>query len=174
MLQSQSSQLRSFEIFTTVIAGRADKHHYVMYSFTRSSSLSSVFQYVEHLFGVGKSTTGEAILEVCGALQDMLVDTVFCIYDPQSVVSWFWVLRFSQCIRDLDRTHIFITCPPHSGWPYYRSRELYSVVLQAVIGTFTHVNIGWVDSMYNAHVFWNSGPFVGVESRCFVLGVKDT
>ncbi|KYO28018.1 hypothetical protein Y1Q_0014205 [Alligator mississippiensis] len=42
-------------------------------------------QYVDHLFGVGKATAREAILDVYGVLQNVLVDTVLCVCDPQVV-----------------------------------------------------------------------------------------
>ncbi|KYO40069.1 hypothetical protein Y1Q_0006602 [Alligator mississippiensis] len=43
--------------------------------------------YVDHLSG--KTTTGEAILEVCGTLQDMLEPTVLSVHGPLEVVVGF-------------------------------------------------------------------------------------
>lgn len=45
--------------------------------------------YVAHLFGVGKATTGEAILEVCCALQDVLANTMVWVTKPLDVVAGF-------------------------------------------------------------------------------------
>lgn len=39
-------------------------------------------QYVEHLFVMGKITNREVVLELCGALQDMLAYTVLHVHNP--------------------------------------------------------------------------------------------
>ncbi|KYO32575.1 hypothetical protein Y1Q_0007774 [Alligator mississippiensis] len=115
--------------------------------------------YVRHLFGMGKATTREAILEVCRDLQDVLGHTVLCIHNPLAVVAGFHPLRFPQCVRALDVTHIPITYPPHRDWPYYSHRGFHSMVLLAVkdhSSTFMHVSAAWVGNTHNAHMFCNS------------------
>ncbi|KYO19941.1 hypothetical protein Y1Q_0021876 [Alligator mississippiensis] len=57
-------------------------------------AISTSLWYVGHLFSVGKATTEEVILEVCGTFKNMLVDTVLCVSNPQVVVAEFCALGF--------------------------------------------------------------------------------
>lgn len=45
--------------------------------------------HIGHLFGVGKVTSREAILEVCGTFQDVLGHTMLQVKDPLEVVVGF-------------------------------------------------------------------------------------
>ncbi|KYO34329.1 hypothetical protein Y1Q_0007605 [Alligator mississippiensis] len=85
--------------------------------------------YVGHLFGMAKVSAGEAILEVCITLQDVLGHTMLCVHNPLAVVVGFQVLGFPQCIRALDGTHIPITCLLHGDHPYYSRRSFHSILL---------------------------------------------
>lgn len=60
--------------------------------------------YIGHLFGVGKATTGEAVLEVFSVLLDMLGNTMLQVQDPLGVVAGSHTLDFSQCTEALDGT----------------------------------------------------------------------
>lgn len=111
--------------------------------------------YVGHLFSVGKATTRDAVLEVCGALQDVLTDTVLHVHESHMLVAGFHALGF-PCVRALDGTHIMVTCLPHGNHPHYNHRQFLSMVLQGFLnhgGMFTHVSTGWAGSAYDVHVF---------------------
>ncbi|KYO37449.1 hypothetical protein Y1Q_0017250 [Alligator mississippiensis] len=75
--------------------------------------------YISHHFGMGKVTTGEAFLEVCSALQDVLGHTVLWVHERLEVVAGFHNLGFPQCIGALDMTHIPIMLPPNGDCLYY-------------------------------------------------------
>ncbi|KYO45018.1 hypothetical protein Y1Q_0007329 [Alligator mississippiensis] len=131
---------------------------------------SASLHYVGHLFGMGKATITEAILEVCDTLSDVLGYTMLCVHDLLAVVVGFHDLGFSQCIRALDRTHIPITCPLQRDHPYYSQWCFQSIVLQVITdhcSVFTNMSASWVDSAYNACIFQNSALPALVESECF-------
>lgn len=81
-------------------------------------TMPTSLRYVGHLFSVGKATTREDILEVCGTLQNMLGHTVLQFHDTLELVVGFQALGFPQCIRSLNETHMFVTCLLHRDRPY--------------------------------------------------------
>lgn len=56
-----------------------------LFKLTTSASLC----YVGHLFGVDKPIAREAVLEVCGAVQDILAHIVLQVADPLEVAVGF-------------------------------------------------------------------------------------
>lgn len=85
--------------------------------------------YVGNLFGMAKATIGEVILEVCRTLQDVLVDTVLHVHNPQAMMAGFCAVGFPQCTGIWDGPHILITCPPNGDLPYYSLRGFHSIIL---------------------------------------------
>ncbi|KYO37429.1 hypothetical protein Y1Q_0017238 [Alligator mississippiensis] len=135
-------------------------------------AMPTSLHYVSHLFGVGKATAREAILEVCGTLQDMVRHTVLCMHNPLAVVAGFHALGFPQCIGALDGSHIPTTCPPHGDHSHYSWRGFHSIMPQAIVdhcGAFTNISAGWIGSTNNTLIFCNSTLPALVGSGCFAL-----
>ena len=105
------------------------------------------------LFGLGRSTVGEIVLDTCCAIVRHLL--------PRYVhVPWNEKLReivngfqsrwgFPQTVGAIDGTHIPILRPQESASDYYNRKGYYSMLMQAVVdfrGIFMDVNIGWPGS----------------------------
>ncbi|KYO20615.1 hypothetical protein Y1Q_0012515 [Alligator mississippiensis] len=139
-------------------------------------AISTNLQYIIDLFGVGKATLGEARLEVCDTLQDMLGHTLLQVANSLEVVVGFRAIDFLQCIGALDGIYLSITCPPCMDHPYYSQQGFHSIMLQAVVDhwvAFTNICSGWTGSANNTQIFQNSALPALIESSHFVPGILD-
>ena len=115
------------------------------------------------LFGLGRSTVGEIVVETCEVVTTKLLSRY--VYIPQEsrlreVVDGFEVRwGFPQVAGAIDGTHIPIVCPKDSPSDYYNRKGFYSVIMQALVdfrGLFMDAYIGWPGKVHDARVFSNS------------------
>ncbi|XP_019371705.1 PREDICTED: uncharacterized protein LOC109296671 [Gavialis gangeticus] len=133
-------------------------------------------RYIANQFGVGRSTAGEAVREVCLVIQDVLANRFIRLINPQEVVAGFRCIGFPNCVGAMDSTHIPIVCPPQGGQAFINRKGYYSVILQGVVdhrGRFTHIYAGWAGSAHDARVFRNSPLPNLMESGRYASGLPD-
>ena len=126
------------------------------------------FRTIAELFGLGRSTVGEIVLDTCtcDAITSHLLPRY--VHVPHNdrlkeVVDGFehrW--SFPQTVGAIDGSHIPILKPKDSASDYYNRKGFYSVIMQAVVefrGLFMDVNIGWPGKVHDARVLANSTFF---------------
>ncbi|XP_074856111.1 uncharacterized protein LOC142015995 [Carettochelys insculpta] len=87
------------------------------------------FRSMGHQFGVEKVTVGAVIMEVVCALNAVRLQRVIRLGDLDAVITGFAAMGFPNCFEALDRTHIPICAPDHSGGRYINCRGYHSMVL---------------------------------------------
>ena len=110
------------------------------------------YRTLAELFGVGRSTVGEIVLETCKVIAEQLLPKYIQVANNdrlREIVDGF-SLRwgFPQTVRVIDGTHIPIIKPVDSAADYYNRKGYYSVLMQGLVdfrGRFMNVNIGWPD-----------------------------
>ena len=125
------------------------------------------YRTIASLFGVGRSTVGEIVLDTCDAIANHLLPRYVCVpSDPAAlhdIVDGFrecW--GFPQTIGAIDGTHIPIIRPAESSADYYNRKGFYSVIMQALVdyrGLFMDINVGWPGKVHDARVFSNSSLY---------------
>ena len=118
------------------------------------------------LFGLGRSTVGEIVLETCEVVTKQLLSRYVSI--PQDsrlreVVDGFEVRwGFPQVAGAIDGTHIPIICPVENPSDYYNRKGFYSIIMQGLVdfrGLFMDVYVGWPGKVHDARVFSNSSIY---------------
>ena len=118
------------------------------------------------LFGLGRSTVGEIVLDTCEFIVVHLLPKYVRVPRNETlreIVDGFehkW--EFPQTVGAIDGTHIPILRPSDSASDYYNRKGYYSILMQAVVefrGLFMDVNIGWPGKVHDARVFVNSSFF---------------
>ena len=124
------------------------------------------YRTIAGLFGLGRSTVGEIVLDTCEVITRMLTHKYVRIPQGnslQEVIDGFeGRTGFPQVVGAIDGTHIPILRPQHSASDYYNRKGFYSIIMQAVVdfrGLFMDVNIGWPGKVHDARVFANSSFF---------------
>ncbi|XP_062972102.1 uncharacterized protein LOC134392052 [Elgaria multicarinata webbii] len=121
-------------------------------------------------FGVGRSTVGEVFVEVCLAMQLVLLRRTVYLGDYQKVMDGFAALGFRGACGATDGTHIEIVCPIRQGNDFINRKNYYSMILQGTMdhtGRFTHIDVGWSGRDHDAHVFRNSSVFEAMDAGVF-------
>ena len=124
------------------------------------------YRTLSELFGLGKSTVGETVIETCNAIATHLLSQY--VYIPQGrklkeIIEGFetyW--GFPQAAGAIDGSHIPILRPDESASDYYNRKGYYSVIMQAMVdfrGLFMDVYIGWPGKVHDARVFANSSLY---------------
>ncbi|CAF1118756.1 unnamed protein product [Rotaria sordida] len=111
---------------------------------------SSEFRTISHLFGIGKSTTGENLHEFCSVLVEMLFHRF--IKFPKSpdeikytINGFYTKFGYPMCIGALDGTHFAIKPPLGYEVDYYNYKIYHSIIMLATVNAdllFTYVNRG--------------------------------
>lgn len=127
---------------------------------------NSEYRTIAELFGLGRSTVGEIVLDTC----EVIVNHLFhrYVYMPQGerlrqVIEDFetrW--GFPQVAGAIDGTHIPIIKPNDSASDYFNRKGFYSVIMQAVVdssGLFLDSYIGWPGKVHDARVLVNSSLY---------------
>ena len=121
------------------------------------------FRTISALFGVGRSTVAEVVLDTCEVIRRELMPKYVRIPGNDSlreIVDGFlhrW--GFPQTVAAINGTHIPISKPQYSAADYYNRKGYYSVLMQGLVdfrGRFMNVNIGWPGKVHDARVFANS------------------
>ena len=133
------------------------------------------YRTLSELFGLGRSTVGEIVIETCDAIATHLLPQY--VFIPQGdklreIVEGFetyW--GFPQAVGAIDGSHIPIIRPDESAFYYYNLKGYYSVIMQAMVdfrGLFMDVYIGWPGKVHDARVFANSSIYRrGMEGTLF-------
>lgn len=124
---------------------------------------STEYRTVARLFGVGRSTVGEIVLDFCNAVCKNLAD---CINSyppsPEEVkknVQGFAQLGFPQCFGAVDTCHIKVRPKKEDADDYCNSEGWYSVILLASCdysSKFTYIHVGSTGRNNDSHIFENS------------------
>ncbi|XP_060540894.1 uncharacterized protein LOC117658435 [Pantherophis guttatus] len=136
---------------------------------------SVCYRDVGNQFGVGRSTAGSVVLEVCRAIQRVLMrSTVNVGNNLADIVQGFEARGFPNCAGVVGTSHMPILCPPHQASEYVNTKGYYSMALQALVdhrGKFTHLSAGWPGKTHEAKIFNKSTLFTkGQEGTLFAPG----
>ncbi|XP_050811119.1 RING finger protein 141 isoform X1 [Gopherus flavomarginatus] len=88
---------------------------------------------VANQFGVGKSTVGIVLMQVCRAINRILLRRTVTLGNVQDIVDGFAQMDFPNCGGAIDGTHIPILAPPHLASEYVNRKGYISMVLQAPV-----------------------------------------
>lgn len=124
------------------------------------------YRTISALFGLGRSTVCEIVLETCEVIAHHLMPRYVRV--PQNerlkeIIDGFehcW--GFPQTVGAIDGTHIPILRPQHSSSDYYNRKGYHSILMQALVefrGIFMDVNIGWPGKVHDARVLANSSCY---------------
>uniref|UniRef100_A0A8C8RH98 Putative nuclease HARBI1 n=1 Tax=Pelusios castaneus TaxID=367368 RepID=A0A8C8RH98_9SAUR len=120
------------------------------------------YRSVANQFGVGRSTVGIALSQVCRAINRLLLRRTVTLGNVRDIIEGFKELGFPNCGGAIDGTHIPILAPDHLASEYINRKGYFSMVLQALVdhrGRFTDINAGWSGKVHDARIFRNSGLF---------------
>ena len=129
------------------------------------------FRTIAALFGIGRSTAGEIVVDTCDAINCNLMQRYVRVPQNeclQEIVEGFqsrW--GFPQTVGAVDGTHIPILRPQESSSDYYNRKGYHSILMQGVVdfrGLFMDVNIGWPGKVHDARVFVNSSFYHNANS----------
>uniref|UniRef100_A0A8C3HUY7 Putative nuclease HARBI1 n=1 Tax=Chrysemys picta bellii TaxID=8478 RepID=A0A8C3HUY7_CHRPI len=113
------------------------------------------YQSVANQFGVGKSTVGIVLMQVCRAINCILLRRTVTLGNVQDIVDGFAQMGFPNCGGAIDGTHIPILAPLHIGSEYVNRKGYFSMVLQALVdhhGHFIDINTGWPGKVHDGNV----------------------
>uniref|UniRef100_A0A8C4VZ86 DDE Tnp4 domain-containing protein n=1 Tax=Gopherus evgoodei TaxID=1825980 RepID=A0A8C4VZ86_9SAUR len=135
------------------------------------------FRSVANQFGVGKSTVGMVLMQVCRAINRTLTRRTVTLGNVQDILDGFAEMGFPNCGGAVDGTHIPIISPPHLASEYINRKGYFSVVLQALVdhrGHFTDIYSGWPGKVHDARIFRNSALFRRLRAGTFFPDHKIT
>uniref|UniRef100_A0A8C4Y9J3 DDE Tnp4 domain-containing protein n=1 Tax=Gopherus evgoodei TaxID=1825980 RepID=A0A8C4Y9J3_9SAUR len=135
------------------------------------------FRSVANQFGVGKSTVGIVLMQVCRAINRTLTRRTVTLGNVQDILDGFAEMGFPNCGGAVDGTHIPIISPPHLASEYINRKGYFSVVLQALVdhrGHFTDIYSGWPGKVHDARIFRNSALFRRLRAGTFFPDHKIT
>ena len=126
------------------------------------------YRTIAALFGLGRSTVCERVLDTCEVIARHLMPTYVrvpqneCFRDIIDGFQCRW--GFPQTVGAIDGTHIHVPIlrPKESGSDYYNRKGYHSILMQAIVefrGLFIDVNIGWPGKVHDARVFANSSCY---------------
>ncbi|XP_050801902.1 uncharacterized protein LOC127047544 [Gopherus flavomarginatus] len=135
------------------------------------------YQSVANQFGVGKSAVGIVLMQVCRAINRILLRRTMTLGNVEDILDGFAQMGFPNCGGALDGTHIPILAPPHLASKYINRKGYFSMVLQVLVdhrGCFIDINTGWPGKVHDARIFRNSGLFRKMQARTFFPDWKIT
>ncbi|KAM7163464.1 uncharacterized protein RBU57_007784 [Macrochelys suwanniensis] len=135
------------------------------------------YRSVANQFGVGKSTVGIVLMQVCKAINRILLRRTVTPGNVQDIVAGFEQMGFPNCRGAIDGTHIPILAPPHLASEYINRKGYFSMVLQVLVdhrGRFIDINAGWPRKVHDARIFRNTALFQKMQSGTFFPDRKIT
>ena len=114
-------------------------------------------------FGIARCTVGRVVEEIC-TLISKNTGLSFIVFpseknDVLNATSCFWQkFRFPQVISCVDETHIPIKQPSENAPDYFSYKLCYTLNCQTICdtyGKFINVEIKWLGSVHDVHVFAN-------------------
>ncbi|XP_053875282.1 uncharacterized protein LOC128832186 [Malaclemys terrapin pileata] len=131
---------------------------------------------VANQFGVGKSTVGAVLFQVCKANRILMWRTVI-LGNVHEIVDGFAEMGYPNCHGAIDGTHIPILAPDHLASEYINRKGYFSMVLQALVdhqGCFMDINVGWSGKVHDTRIFRNSGRYRKLQAGTFFPDHKIT
>ncbi|XP_047990332.1 protein ALP1-like [Leguminivora glycinivorella] len=121
------------------------------------------FQTIAFSFRLGSSTVSNIVKEVCKAIWDTMQPK----YMPapteetwrQSEIGYRQIWNFPNGIGSVDGKHVNVKCPKNSGSNYYCYKNIFSIVLLAIVDPFYKfitVDIGSYGRHSDSAIFENS------------------
>ena len=117
-----------------------------------------------NLFGVGKSTVCQIVLEVCSFIVEVLFKRLVHLpvtrQDIETeVAAFFKHAGFPQVVGAVDGCHVAILAPNENPADYVNRKGFYSIILQGLVDSdylFRDVYVGWPGKVHDSRVFKNS------------------
>ncbi|XP_077187070.1 uncharacterized protein LOC143834278 isoform X2 [Paroedura picta] len=132
------------------------------------------YRVISQQFGIGISTTGQIMLEVCCAMEAELSRKVICLgTEIGTNMDGFRRLGFPHCIGAVHGSQIPIRAPKGRSNGYGSRKFFCSVLLQGTVdcsGRFIDVEVGQSGRKNNAIVFQNSHLRSTMDAGVFVPG----
>ncbi|CAM4666983.1 unnamed protein product [Caretta caretta] len=89
------------------------------------------YRLVANQFGVGKSTVGIVLMQVCRAIDRILLRRTVTLGNVHEIVTGFAKMGFPNSGGAIGGTHTPILAPAHLASKYINQKGYFSVVLQA-------------------------------------------
>ncbi|XP_061476936.1 uncharacterized protein LOC133381611 [Rhineura floridana] len=124
-------------------------------------------------FGIGKATVAGIVLEVCFAIEHVLLRRIVQLGNHREVMDGFMSMGFPQVVGVVDGCHVKIFAPTAQGEEYINRKGFCSILLQGTCdhtGRFVDIEVGWSGKNHDAFVFRNSSLFDAMENGQFVPG----
>ncbi|XP_042306734.1 protein ANTAGONIST OF LIKE HETEROCHROMATIN PROTEIN 1-like [Sceloporus undulatus] len=130
------------------------------------------YRSVADRFGVGRSTVGEVFIEVCLAIEKLLLKKMVALKEPEEVMAGFAEMGFPNCVGIMDRTHIPILCTVRKGTSISQ-KGFFPMLLQGTMdhkGRFINIELSWCGKDGNASFFRNLMLYDAMDQGSFVPG----
>ena len=133
------------------------------------------YRTVSNLFGVGKSTVCQIVLEVCSFIVEVLFKRLVHLpvtrQDIETeVAAFFKRAGFPQVVGAVDGYHFAILAPNENPADYVNRKGFYSIILQGLVDSdylLRGVYVGWPGKVHDCRVFKNS-PLYDACARTFL------
>ncbi|XP_065433650.1 uncharacterized protein LOC135977315 [Chrysemys picta bellii] len=135
------------------------------------------YQSVANQFGLGKSTVGIVLIQVCKAISCILLRRTVTLGNVHDIVAGFAQMGFPNCGGAIDGTHILILAAAHLASEYVNQKGYFSMVLQALVDHREHfidINAGWPGKVHDARIFRNTCLFRKLQAGIFFPDQKIT
>ncbi|KAM7181031.1 uncharacterized protein RBU57_018045 [Macrochelys suwanniensis] len=135
------------------------------------------YRSVANQFGMGKLTVGLVLMEVCRAINCILLRKTVTLSNVHDIVDGFVQTGFPNCGGAIDGTHVPILAPDHLATEYINRKGYFSMVLQVFVDhreCFIDINAGWSRKVHDARIFRNTGLFKRLETGTFFPDQKIT
>ncbi|CAM2098596.1 unnamed protein product [Caretta caretta] len=91
-------------------------------------AMPDYYRLVGNRSGVGKSTMGIDVMQVCRAINRLLLHRTVTLGNLQDILDSFAAMGFPNCLRAIDGTHIPILVPDHLATEYINRKGYFSIV----------------------------------------------
>ncbi|CAM4535355.1 unnamed protein product [Lepidochelys kempii] len=127
---------------------------------------SDSYRSVANQFGVGKWTAEIILMQVCRAINRILLRRTV----TPTLVGGFGQMGFPNCGGAIDDAHIPILAPAHRASKYVNRKGCFSLVLQVLVDhhwCFIDINAGWPGKMHDTRIFRNTGLLRKLQAGTF-------
>jgi len=137
---------------------------------------TATYRTVSNLFGVGKSTVCQIVLEVCSCIVEVLFKRLVHLATARQdiemeIVAFFKRAGFPQVVGAVDGCHVAILAPNENPEDYVNRKGFYSIILQGLVDSnylFRDVYVGWPGKVHDSRVFKNSPLYDACCARTFL------
>ncbi|XP_025031349.1 uncharacterized protein LOC103055168, partial [Python bivittatus] len=130
------------------------------------------YREVAHRFGLGRTTVGSIVVEVCLAIEHVLLKSEVCLGDHQKIMDGFQGMGFPHCVGAVDGCYIAIG-PPFTQREEDFRKSCSSMLLQGAVdhtGRFINIEVGYSGNHPNTFAFENSALCSAMDAGQFVPG----